>query len=390
MEKRIKNLIQFCQGIYKGGNGKTLYEKYLPDINTIKPQDIFLIEYEQLEMGISPKEMLTYLDKLINVFYKKLSEYHWKKPKKGTFLHDLMQENIQLNMQLESIKEILINKDFDNVREELNIELHKLENYEAHLLKLEYILFPSMEKQKKVFEGLKIMWSLHDESRKALKSVIWALKTNEDKVSIYAMIGRLFFKYYGLVQKQELIMFPVATEVLNDRDFEIMYVQSFEYGFSFIQPPKKPDIDLKSLLLLKNSSDRIQTETGNLLPDQVVMMLNKLPVDITLVDEYDKVTYFSNNEDRIFPRSPAIIGRDVRNCHPPESVHVVEEIMNNFKQGKRDTESFWIQMHGKFIMIQYFALRDDEGVYKGTLEVSQEISELRQLEGEKRLLTESN
>jgi DUF438 domain-containing protein len=116
------------------------------------------------------------------------------------------------------------------------------------------------------------------------------------------------------------------------------------------------------------------------------MMLNHLPVDMTFVDEHDEVRYFSTPGHRIFPRSKAIIGRLVENCHPPSSVHIVKELLDAFKAGKKDKESFWIQMGPKFILIQYFAVRDEQGNYRGTLEVSQDISEIRKLEGEKRLM----
>ncbi len=114
--------------------------------------------------------------------------------------------------------------------------------------------------------------------------------------------------------------------------------------------------------------------------------MNTLPVDMTLIDANDKVKFFSKPKDRIFQRSPAIIGRDVRNCHPPKSVHIVERILEAFKQGKKDSAKFWIKMNGMFIVIQYFALRDENGTYLGTLEVSQEASDIRALTGEQRLL----
>ncbi len=114
-------------------------------------------------------------------------------------------------------------------------------------------------------------------------------------------------------------------------------------------------------------------------------MMNHLPVDITFVDAEDKVVYFSNPKDRIFPRSVAVVGRDVRNCHPSDSVERVVKILDDFRNGISDTESFWIQMKGLFILIQYYAVRTDDGDYLGTLEVSQEISGIKALEGEKRL-----
>jgi DUF438 domain-containing protein len=115
-------------------------------------------------------------------------------------------------------------------------------------------------------------------------------------------------------------------------------------------------------------------------------MLTHLPVDLTFVDENDRVAYYSEGPERIFPRSPAIIGREVRNCHPPKSVHLVNKILDAFKSGSRDTAEFWIELGGKFIYIRYFAVRDTSGHYRGTLEVSQDLTEIRKLEGQQRLL----
>ena len=132
--------------------------------------------------------------------------------------------------------------------------------------------------------------------------------------------------------------------------------------------------------------DGINLETGVLSAEQIKLLFNHLPVDITFVDENDKVVYFSTPEKRIFPRTKSIIGRDVHNCHPPESVHVVEEIVESFRSGKKDKASFWINMKGEKLLIQYFAIRDKKGIYKGVVEVCQEITEIQNLTGEKRLL----
>jgi len=115
-------------------------------------------------------------------------------------------------------------------------------------------------------------------------------------------------------------------------------------------------------------------------------MLKNLPVDITFVDESGKVCFYSANADRIFPRSPAVIGRDVQNCHPPKSVHVVNEIVQSFKEKAKDMAEFWIQKDGMFIYIRYFPVYDRRGDYKGVIEVSQEVSGIRALEGERRIL----
>ena len=131
---------------------------------------------------------------------------------------------------------------------------------------------------------------------------------------------------------------------------------------------------------------KIDLETGLVSIEQIKLLFNHLPVDLTFVDENNKVVYFSTPKKRIFPRTKAIIGRDVHNCHPPESVHVVEKIVESFRAGKKDVASFWINMKGQKLLIQYFAIRDEYQNYKGVVEVSQEITDIQQLKGEKKLL----
>jgi hypothetical protein len=131
---------------------------------------------------------------------------------------------------------------------------------------------------------------------------------------------------------------------------------------------------------------KVNLLTGALTPEQINLMLTNLPVDITYVDENDQVCFYSQTPERIFVRTAAIIGRSVQNCHPPQSVHVVQNILDDFRAGKRDAAEFWIQMGGKFVHIRYFALRDAQGAYKGVIEVSQNVTEIRALEGERRLL----
>ena len=115
-------------------------------------------------------------------------------------------------------------------------------------------------------------------------------------------------------------------------------------------------------------------------------MLNSLPVEISFVDENDKVSYFNKNGDRIFPRPRSVIGKKVQQCHPKKSLNKVIEIVEAFKNGKRDVANFWINLNGKLIYIRYFAVRDNNRKYLGTLEVSQDITDIKKIEGEKRLL----
>ena len=117
-------------------------------------------------------------------------------------------------------------------------------------------------------------------------------------------------------------------------------------------------------------------------------LFNTLPVDLTFVGSDDTVAYFSEGPERIFHRPRSIIGRKVQNCHPPQSLDVVESILNSFKEGTKDSYEFWLELAGKFVHIRYFAVRDNKKRYLGTLEVSQDITHIRKLEGEKRLIDE--
>jgi len=162
-----------------------------------------------------------------------------------------------------------------------------------------------------------------------------------------------------------------------------MLEQSYETGWCFIE---EPNIKYQSSQTSLNLNRKINLGSGFLSPDQLILLLNNLTVDITFIDENDEVQYFSGGKQRIFHRSKAIIGRKVQNCHPPESVHIVNEIITAFRNGQKDHADFWIQMKGSIIYIRYFALRNDQGIYKGTIEVSQDITEIRSLQGERRLL----
>lgn len=130
----------------------------------------------------------------------------------------------------------------------------------------------------------------------------------------------------------------------------------------------------------------LQFETGSLSKEEVEAVLDSLPVDISFVDKEDQVKYFNKAEGRIFVRTKAVIGRKVQQCHPQKSVHVVSSILEAFKTGKKDVAEFWINLNNRLIHIRYFAVRDKNGNYLGTLEVTQDITNIKKIEGEKRLL----
>jgi len=387
---RVERLTQYVKGVLEKRDGTMLYNEYKEDLEKVTPQEAFEIFSNQIQRGIKPKEILEILDKVIHVFNKSLIKYQWKKPEKGSFLDALMKENEALEEKLSAIKEIIKKKDFKNNKDDLLKRIEELQQFDDHYLKKENILFPYLEKKMKKFEGLSIMWALHDEARASLKKLIYILKSEEaSETDFNVEIGNLLFILYGLVYKEKYILFPSAMEVIDDKEWYDMKKQSYEYGFPFIERPpiEKDDIWEEEDKVVKQGQELVmKTETGEISFQQALMIFNALPVDLTYVDENNKVRFFTRPKDRIFPRSPAAIGRDVRNCHPPQSVHVVENIIDEFRKGHKDSATFWIQMKERTILIQYFAMKDSEGQYKGVLEVSQDITEIKKIEGEKRLL----
>ncbi len=386
---RVEQLLNFTRALISGEQGNTLIDKYKSYIDTVNHTETMVVLDILIKEGMSVEKVKEWVPKILNVFYNSLISYKWEPPSKEHFLHYLMEENRELNKILDEIKgiskEAFKNDDvelFGKLRELLT----ELVPYELHYIKKENILFPYIEK---AFEGhrcLSVMWSFHDDYRDGLKLLDNLLeKPLKNKQEISKEIGKLFFVLKPIIFREEQIVFPVALNAIPQKDWDEMLIQSHNVGWCYITPPSQKSNNAKDGDAILHS-DIIDLETGLLVPNQIKWILNTIPVDMTYIDENDEVKFFSNGEHKIFHRSRAVIGRTVQNCHPPESVYMVEEILDAFKSGKRNVADFWITMKGRFVYIRYFAVRDENGEYKGTLEVSQDITDIKKLEGQKRLL----
>ncbi len=327
------------------------------------------------------------INKLLNLLYKTLSEYPYYPLAKEGFLGCLIENNRIMDELLQQIKPQIreINKNPENseVKKSLLEKFTEVGKFADYYLIKENVLFPVIEKYVPEFRCLSVMWSFHDDIKQNLKLIPEQLTRNEfDLARFNRLSGDLFFNMYAIKFREERLLYPLVEELVPEKELNSLFAESNEIGFPFY----RPDFIVEKIVSDNAVTNRVDLETGNLTAEQIKLLFNHLPVDITFVDENDKVVYFSSPKKRIFPRSKAIIGRDVHNCHPPESVHVVEEIIRSFRNGKKDVASFWINMKGQKLLIQYFAIRDEKGNYKGVVEVSQEISEIQNLQGEKRLL----
>jgi uncharacterized protein len=379
MNDRLSRLLEYIKAIENNQSNLDTYKHYESDILSVNHEELFILFDALLKEGHKPKEILVYLDKLVHVFSQSLDQ---KKTLllEDSFLDHLTQENRELELRLNNIKQILIENKGVFPKDKISL-FEELEPFTIHYTKIQNILFPYLEKKADHFSGVSIMWSLHDLTRTRLKETIEAIQLEKPFNEVSKLLGEYFFKAFGLIQKEEMILFQLCSSICSIEELEEMRYQSFEYGFAWIKTPIQKEHKSKTI-----GSAFFSTDTGELSFEQLSLFLDALPIDCTYVDDHNKVRYFNRPKDRIFPRSPSVIGRDVRNCHPAESVDVVNQIIEAFRKNEQSEANFWIEMRGKFLYIRYFALRDKDGVYKGVLELSQEVSEIRSLQGQRRLL----
>ena len=395
-KQKLARLTEYAQFILEGERGLELYHQYQNVLEKVTPDEVISVVDQLVKSGEDISDIKRAVNKILNVFYKSIKQFGKAEDYPGGFIDVLMQENFEMEKRLtdlkSEVKQVFSHKDKKGellIRKEiLKNKLIELQEYEKHHLKKENILFPYFEKFHPDHLCVNVMWSMHDDARVSLKKLIQNLEREQPSINEFNQeIGKLYFAILPVIFREEYILYPVCQKIITPEIWDDMLEQSRDIGFAFISEPEiiKQSTTQKN----KHKAEKellIDLDTGKLEVEQIINLFNHLPVDITYVDENDEVRYFSNPEKRHFTRSKAIIGRKVQNCHPPESIDVVNKIVASFKSGEKDSESFWIQMKGQFILIQYFAIRDENGNYKGTAEVSQDITEIRKLDGEKRLL----
>ncbi|WP_430933373.1 DUF438 domain-containing protein [Saccharicrinis sp. 156] len=386
-DKRLTILLKVAKTILQTGSAREFIVGNKDFIETVIPTDFITLFDVLIKEGYPMDDIKVLTNKILNVFHQPIENFERIIPAMDSFLGVLEQNNREMELLLKQIKPVF--KDF--VLDVEHIERKKkllqlfrqLEVFVAHYTIKENVLFPVIEKNWSDYRCLLIMWSFHDDIRKNIKTVIHQLSNDSVELKTFKRcVGDIFFNMLAIKFREERILFPYILSTISEEQLAAMNREGFEMGYPYVQPAKVAKSDKKEDF----EDGKVNLGTGELSVEQLKLIFNHLPVDITYVDEHDKVRYFSTPPKRIFPRTKAIIGRQVNNCHPPESVHVVENIVRSFRSGEKSRADFWIKMRGEYILIQYFAVRNEQGEYKGVIEVSQEISDIRKLEGEKRLL----
>ncbi|MFO7636519.1 MAG: DUF438 domain-containing protein [Clostridia bacterium] len=397
-EHRQGILKELILRLHEGAGVDNVKEEFSRLIEGISPSEIAEMEQALVREGMPVSEIQRLCDVHAQVFKGSIEDIH-KGPGPGDVPGHPVQVFMMENRAMEALMETLLEPALEAFRQNpvtANIHrlirgLDRLMELEKHYSRKEILLFPYLEKHG-VTAPPKVMWGVQDEIRAQVREARKALVDYNGKpMEAKEKVDKALAGVREMIFKEENILFPMALETLEQKEWEGMASESGGIGFCLIDPPGAwitgPSSPAEEPAQAVLGGD-IRFDTGVLSVEEIGMIFNHLPVDVTFIDKDNTVRYFSEAGGRIFPRTKAIIGRNVVNCHPPASMHVVEKLIQDFQTGKKDHEDFWIRMGEKFVYIRYFAVRGKNGEYMGSLEVTQDISPIRELTGEKRLLSE--
>ena len=367
LERRQRKLKDLVLGLHAGKELKSLQSDFKELLVDVSATEVADMEQSLISSGeLTAKQVTALCDLHIQVFKESLDVQQTPQTTPGHPIHTYMSENREAQRMLNLLKE---NPDDNYAIEELKKIL-------IHYTRLQNQLFPLLEKAE-ITGPSTVMWAKQDEIREMIK------KLNKSN------LGELLSAIEDMIYKEENILFPMSLENLSEYDWVKVRVGEEEIGYAWIAPgtdwkPITP-IDIHEIVQ-EPESPKIKLNTGNLTLKEIDLLLRHLPLDISFVGVDEEVKYYSATDDRIFPRSPAVIGRSVITCHPSNSYDKVKKILTYFKEGKKDKAVFWIKMNERLLLISYYAVRDDNGEFMGTLEASQDVTDIKSLEGERRLL----
>ncbi len=397
---RKAKLKELILKLHEGGSQEEVRQELLVSLSNIPYGEVVEVEQELIEEGLPEQEVLRLCDAHSAVLHGTVDLSASKSIPEGHPVDILQEENKALKRLSDNTTEEILaikyrnGEDFRQAALKIRGAFNLLMDVDKHYQRKEYLVFPYLEKAG-ITGPPKVMWGKHDEIRDQLKGSIEILQienlSKEDlEASAEIVLLPALKGVYEMTIKEEEILFPMLMDTLTDSDWYEIQKQSLEIGYCLYDPQvewKPEGFEPENILTRQKEGGNIQLPTGGFTAEELLAILNTLPVDMTFVDRNDKVKYFSQSSDRIFQRNRAILNRDVRNCHPPASAHIVDKILDDFKSGRQSRAPFWINMHGKMVHIEYFALRNNSGEYLGTLEVSQDLTSYRALEGEQRILS---
>jgi DUF438 domain-containing protein len=398
-KKRKELLKHMILQLHEGQAPDAVRKQLIQLLGKVPYNDVVEVEQELISEGLPQEDVL----KLCDIHTAALDGIIDRKEEKiappGHPVHTFKEENRALLREIRTLEklydEIMTMKGEEKVQEtidDIRRHFNALMDVEKHYLRKENLLFPFLEKHG-VTGPPNVMWGKHDETRELLKAAGETLSAtdritlDEAKTVVGLVLKSASDSVEDMIGKEEEILFPMCLDTLTDAEWIEIEKQSIEYGYCLYDPKDKWEPEGgKTQERISDEAGKIRLPSGSFNISELNALLNTIPFDLTFVDKNDRVRYFTQGRERIFARSRAILGRRVQQCHPPSSVHIVERILDDFKKGRQNHAAFWISLKDRFIHIEYFALRDENQAYLGTLEVSQDLTEKRKLTGEQKLL----
>lgn len=398
----IKEIIK---QLHEGKKPGELKDRFGEILREIGPTEIAQVEQELVKEGMPRDKIRKLCDVHLAVFKEALDKQEIQVETTHP-IHVFLEEHTAIQRSLEELKELIqkakIAENSEKITEEirrLKIIAEQLMEAENHNTREENVLFSYLEKHG-ITEPPAVMWTEHNELKEKKKQLIKLLDTyntlqfqNFTK-QLEDIGGYVIETLSNHMYKENKILYPAALRVMKEEEWREIRKQCDELGYCCFTPehihPKTATGEVEEeVLKTPSKSGVIDFEAGSLTREEIEGLLNTLPVDITFVDASGHVRYFNKAEDRVFPRTKAIIGRKVQNCHPQKSVHIVSQVIDDLKNGKRKSADFWIDMNQRKIYIRYFPVRNQKGEYLGIIEATQDITDIKKIEGERRLLNET-
>jgi uncharacterized protein len=399
-QRRKEMLKHLIEQLHKGEAPDAVRTQLSRVLGEVPYHEVVQVEQELIAGGMPTQEVLSFCDLHSAALRGKIVHEGAKMPPPGHPVDILIKENRAVEWEIKSLEELFEEvktvAEGDAVAEllaKMRIHFNALADLDKHYRRKENLVFPFLE-QHGITGPPTVMWGKHDETRELLKAADESFRTvqimsADEMRGLVDLVFKPAVESIGeMIYKEEQILFPMCMDTLSDQEWYQVHRQSLEIGYCLLDPAD--EWQPQNIEILDRSEDRgarIQLPSGSMTVDEMTAVLNTIPFDLTFVDKDDTVRYFTQGRERIFDRNRAILGRKVQMCHPPNSVHIVEKILKDFKSGAASRAPFWINLKGRFINIEYFALRDRQGNYLGTLEVSQDLTDKRALTGEQRLLS---
>lgn len=397
--RRISTLKEIIQHLHKGEAPDAVKAQLREMVRQTNPSEIMAMEQELISGGMPVEEVRSMCDLHSQVTREILVQLPASSLSPGHPVDTFRRENAAIRQLIGKIRttvsEFSVLADSQECKAQLlqlRQSANELMDVEKHYQRKEHVLFSFLEKHG-IAGPSKVMWAKDDDIRAALKRMNEAVHrcaptVLECKTLAAASVSPALAAVEEMIFKEENILLPMSLQTLTENEWGEVWASSPKYGWCLVEPQQgyMPPKNVGAATPEVPGDGTIMMPTGHVTVQQLTAVLSTLPLDLTFVDADDRVAFFTEGPERIFARSKAIVGRKVQHCHPPSSVDIVDRILNDFRAGRQDVAEFWIDFHGKFVHIRYFAVRDNDGKYLGTVELTQNIAPMRALTGERRLL----